>query len=127
MKILIVEDDRSIAETLEVFCTMYHASCEITDSIEGAMASLEIEKPDYILLDIWLNGEFGTPIIGIARDWYPDEPPNIIVMSAMSGSEKIAEQNNADYYIAKPFDIDILEEIIFRKSQKRIDGFQYLR
>jgi DNA-binding response OmpR family regulator len=126
MKILIVEDEPGISETLAMYLST-RADCKVTESVQGAMEILETERPDVILLDIWLNGEFGTPIIGIARDWYSDRPPTIIVISAMVGAKRLAEQNNAEYFLDKPFDLEFLDEIIFGNCQKRIDESHYLR
>lgn len=80
------------------------------------MACMEKVNYDIIFLDILLEGEFSTPLIGIARDWYSDNPPKIVIISAMAGSAKIAESYRVYKYLPKPFDLETIDEIILENK-----------
>jgi DNA-binding response OmpR family regulator len=116
LEILIVEDDPSICDTLESYLCEVHKlrNCDCAETLQAAIEKVEKKHYDVILLDILLNGDLGTPLIAIAREWYPDKPPFIIVMSAMHGACNLAERNKADYFLPKPFDLETLDEIIYK-------------
>jgi len=61
-KILIVEDQFIEAKSLKVILTNAgYMTCSIARSVAGALAIIEEEKPDLVLVDIFLQGE-GTGI-----------------------------------------------------------------
>src|SRR5690349_12630716 len=61
-KILIVEDQFIEAKSLNVILTNAgYSTCSIARSVESALSILEKEKPDLVLVDIFLQGE-GTGI-----------------------------------------------------------------
>src|ERR687889_1012759 len=61
-KILIVEDQFIEAKSLNVILTNAgYATCSIARSVAAALSIIEKEKPDLVLVDIFLQGE-GTGI-----------------------------------------------------------------
>lgn len=121
LKILIVEDDDSISDCLtQYLCEQLDVRCERAPDLQDGMLKLEKSNYDVIFLDLLLDGDMGTPLIGIARTWWPERPPKIVVVSAMMGAEKVAQRNAADYFLPKPFDVERLDEIISEISRKEI-------
>ena len=106
-KILIVEDDAHIRRLLRA--TMQRAGHDVaeTPDARAALALLDIEKPDVVLLDLGLPDRDGLELIGPIRQ---RSAATIIVVSARDDSaEKVAALDlGADDYLTKPFDTDEL-------------------
>ena len=106
-KILIVEDDAHIRRLLRA--TMQRAGHEVAEAADAraALALLDIEKPDVVLLDLGLPDRDGLELIGPIRQ---RSAATIIVVSARDDSgEKVAALDlGADDYLTKPFDTDEL-------------------
>jgi two-component system phosphate regulon response regulator PhoB len=104
-RILIVEDESSIAELLAV--NLRHNGFEPVWAEDGASAQREIDaqRPDLVLLDWMLPGMSG---LELARRWRKDPRTKAlpILMLTARGDEpdKVAGLDaGADDYIAKPF------------------------
>ncbi len=104
-RILIVEDESSIAELIAV--NLRHNGFEPVWSEDGACAHREMEAalPDLILLDWMLPGQSG---LALARQWRKDARTRAIpiLMLTARGDEpdKVAGLDaGADDYITKPF------------------------
>ena len=59
MRILVVEDDRSVRETLGIVLESYGHHVDLVDSGEVALEHLEKQWPDVLLLDLTLEGMSG--------------------------------------------------------------------
>ncbi|HJX90899.1 MAG TPA: response regulator [Pyrinomonadaceae bacterium] len=104
--VLIIEDDRDIAEVLryslerEAFSTIVAFNGE-----EGLKASLDqANPPSVILLDIFLPGMKGTEICRRLRTEPRTQDIPIIIVSAKP-IDSSTNHLGADYYIPKPFSV----------------------
>lgn len=111
MKILIIEDDKHIADALDIYFTDFlKVECCIANTIEEGVASIKSFCPNLILLDLIMQGKNAIEVISKARKI--DKDIKVAVVSALNAAETIAKDNGADYFLAKPFDLDSIEEII---------------
>ena len=122
-KILIVEDDAHIRRLLRA--TMQRAGHEVAEAADAraALALLDIEKPDVVLLDLGLPDRDGLELIGPIRQ---RSAATIIVVSARDDSaEKVAALDlGADDYLTKPFDTDeLLARIRATLRHQRASGY----
>ena len=106
MKILVVEDDRSVSNlittTLKINgCTSYQSA----STGNQAIALCSSMNPDLILLDLGLPDIDGIEVIRTVRSW---SSAVIIIISARGeDSDKIeALDSGADDYLTKPFSVD---------------------
>ena len=104
-KVLIVEDESSIAELISV--NLKHNGFAPIWAVDGEAAQLEIDAvlPDVILLDWMLPGQSG---LALAKKWRNDARTKAIpiIMLTARGDEpdKVSGLNaGADDYITKPF------------------------
>ncbi|OJV20277.1 MAG: DNA-binding response regulator [Dyadobacter sp. 50-39] len=103
-KILIVEDDRRIAQNIFRGLAAENFEAEIAyDGITGKQMALE-KKFDLVLLDVNLPGMKGYDVCQQIRIYKPSLP--IIMLTAFGEIEDKVEGLNsgADDYIVKPFD-----------------------
>lgn len=106
-KILVVEDDAHIRRLLTA--TMQRAGHAVVEAADArqALALLDIEKPDVVLLDLGLPDRDGLELIEPFR--LRSTATLIIVSARDDSSEKVAALDlGADDYLTKPFDTDEL-------------------
>lgn len=103
MKILVVEDDLSLNETLVTFLKKEQYIVESTTSYRKASAKIAEYDYDCILLDIMLPDGNGLTLLQELGSM--DKNKNVIIISAKdSVDDKIAGLDlGADDYLAKPF------------------------
>lgn len=113
MKILIVEDDECIRWTLKEYigCFKPDIHCFDASSIDEAIEMFKKVEPDIIFLDILLSGQDSGYLIQEFKK-VNGKIPKVIVMSAWDKSKAMAEKFLADQFVAKPFDLDIIDKII---------------
>ena len=106
-KIIIVDDDRAILDSLGTMLNFegfavntFINSSEIFKIVESE------EKPNLILLDMWLCGEDGRDICKKLKSNDKTKNIPVIIMSASRGLENTALQSGANAFLAKPFEID---------------------
>lgn len=106
-KILIVEDDEKLRLELEIFLKNNGYSAESLNEFENTVESILNAKPNLVLLDINLPNANGEYICKEIRK--VSEMPIIIVTSRDNELDELISINyGADYYITKPFNIQIL-------------------
>lgn len=119
IKILIVEDERSIAKLIELSLKKagYHCICAYDG--DSAMDILGEMQPDLILLDIMLPGADGFEIMEYLR---PLKIPVIFLTAKNAVYDKVRGlKAGAEDYIVKPFEvIELLAriEVVLRRYQK---------
>src|SRR3546814_20913671 len=100
-KILVVEDDPHIRRLLRA--TMQRAGHAVVEAADArqAIALLDIERPDVVLLDLGLPDRDGLEMIGLIR---LRSTAIVIVVSARDdGAEKVTALDlGADAYVPKP-------------------------
>ena len=104
-RILVVDDDPGISEVLKIILTEGGYDTDIIS--DGLHISEKVKdiKPNLILLDIWMSGIDGRDIIKILRKDKETNRIPIVIISALSNTEKIASESGADDFLAKPFDM----------------------
>ena len=106
-RILIVEDEPLIAMMLEDFLEMmgkiHVATC---DSVESALATIEVEHPDAVILDVNLSGgEKSWPVADtLAAKGIP------FIFS--SGGEEVSDGHADRPRLAKPYTMDGVEKAL---------------
>lgn len=107
MKILVVEDDRSVANLIATTLKLNHYSYLTASCGNEAISLCASHRPDLILLDLGLPDIDGIEVIRSVRTW---SSAVIIIISARGeDSDKIAAlDSGADDYLTKPFSIEEL-------------------
>lgn len=106
-KILIVDDDVLLRRSLAFNLEKSGFQANTAENAEDALAIIQIDQPDLILLDIGLPGMDGLD--AIASIHQIKSIPVIFLTARRSGSDQIMGLNaGADDYIMKPFDFEVL-------------------
>lgn len=102
-KILVVEDDLTIQQTLKVWLTRSGFTTMFAERGDHALALVRRENPDLVILDVMLPQMDGLEFCKKVRN-FSSTP--VLMLSALSEStDKILGlEVGADDYLAKPFD-----------------------
>lgn len=120
-KILVIEDDKDIRDTLVY--VLEEQGYEVVSSEEAKiLKSLDKIKPDLILLDNWLT-EWKSDANGqqISKQLKSNPATShipIVIISAVSNIQEIAEAGMADDYLRKPFNLTDIIEIVKKYADK---------
>ncbi len=107
MKVLVVEDDRSIQMVLDFVLTTL-GKCQVVLASDGpeGLAMIQQQKPDMVLLDLMLPGMDGFDICQRSKGDPATRDIPIIFLTAQPQPSSIARAMalGAAGYIVKPFD-----------------------
>ena len=118
MKILVVEDDRSVSNLITTTLKINHYTFIAASTGNEAISLCASHHPDLILLDLGLPDIDGIEVIRTVRSW--SEALIIIISARGEDSDKImALDSGADDYLTKPFSIEELLARI-RAAQRRM-------
>ena len=102
-RILIVDDDESIAELISLYLTKEMFETKLVYNGEDALKAYENFRPDLILLDLMLPGIDGYEVCRRVRA--KDQTPIIMLSAKGEVFDKVLGlELGADDYIIKPFD-----------------------
>ena len=109
-KILIVEDDKKIAEALKDYLEKEDFNVSILNTGKNVVSDVKASPPDLILLDIMLPDEDGLTICREIRSF--SNTPIIFVTAKVEDIDRLLGlELGADDYICKPF---IPQEVVAR-------------
>src|SRR6516162_232267 len=120
-RVLIVEDDPNIVDLIRSNLAVRGFDTFVSTDGSKALALLETEQPDMVLLDLMLPEADGFELCRQIRE---RSSVAVIVVSARGGqSDKIAALNmGADDYMTKPFSVEELLARIAATLRRTRDG-----
>lgn len=107
--ILVFDDDTNI---LDVFTIVLEASgyhVEISETSHNILERVKEVNPDMIIMDNWIPNIGGVKATQILKGEPAFKHIPVIYCSANNDVSSLAEQAGAEAYLAKPFDLDELE------------------
>ncbi len=112
-RILIVEDERIVAEDLKSFLTkMGYAVTGIAASGEETIRNVELQRPDLVLMDIRIQGPQDG--IEVAEHLYAEYNVPVSYLTAFADAPTLdrAKVTMPFGYILKPFETQSLQAVI---------------
>ncbi|MBT3530914.1 MAG: response regulator [Gammaproteobacteria bacterium] len=105
MQILLVEDDRPLAASLQKALVKSGYAINHVETGKAALHTLQVEKPDILVLDIGLPDTDGISILKALRKT-DKELPVLLLTARDSVEDKVQGlDSGADDYLAKPFEV----------------------
>jgi len=112
--VLVVDDHRPVRALCRA--SLEEAGFRVLEAENGqeALASVQTERPDAILLDIMMPGISGWEVTAaLLAERSADEIPIIFISARTEPSDRIrAYELGAQAYVTKPFDPDVLAETV---------------
>ncbi|MEO5908654.1 MAG: response regulator transcription factor [Ginsengibacter sp.] len=128
MKILIIEDEKSLSESMATYLSSQDYHCDVAEDYTTAEYKTEYNDYDCILLDITLPGGNGLKILEQLKE--DKKTDGVLIISAKNSlDDKIKGLNlGADDYLSKPFHLSELNaRIAAIIRRKKFDGNSILQ
>lgn len=111
-KILIVDDNKGILDSLGYALRMFKHEVECTLTADSVFEIILNFNPDIVILDLLLSGESGTNICRAIKANAHTKNLPVIMMSAHPSAQDIALEAGADDFLPKPFSLQVLSEMV---------------
>ena len=120
MKLLIIEDDINLANTLARRFVKQGFECELAHSSKQALEKLAIFEASHFLVDLKIGDDNGLTLIKPIRTQLPTARIVLLTGFASIASAVEAIRLGADDYLPKPVDFNSLIKIILGDARKTI-------
>lgn len=128
-KILIIEDDASVAEVLEAYLRRENYLVRVAADGLSGLEQAERWRPDLVLLDVMLPGLNGTEVLAKIRRG--SDVPVIMVTAMGDTPDRIgALRYGADDYVVKPYhpgEVVARVQAVLRRSHPKPPAEEVLR
>jgi len=113
-KILIVDDEQDIVESLKFVLELAGYSCFCAFNGEDGLKMVKEIVPDLIILDVMMPKINGFKISRLLKfdKKYKDIPIIMLTARSQAGDKLIGEETGVNEYITKPFDLDNVTETV---------------
>ena len=130
MRLLLVEDDRMIGESVQKGLRLDGFSVDWVQDGNSAELALETERYDCVLLDLGLPKKDGMDVLRGMRS-KRDAAPVVVITARDAVPERIKGlDTGADDYVVKPFDLDELaarvRAVVRRREGRAEPVIEYL-
>jgi two-component system, OmpR family, response regulator len=120
MKVLLIEDNRDIADMVRLCLESENIVCETTEDGKVGLQSIKKDKFDAILLDLAIPEFSGFDIFRALKDENLLQSNNVLIFTASSVTDQELTDmlsSGAKGVLRKPLSIDDLIEAVQRFSQ----------
>ncbi len=103
-RILVIDDEAGIRESLEVLLTLEGYAVDMAIDGEKGLNKLEQNSYDLLLLDLALPGQTGMELLPQIHDRYPELP--VVMITAYGTVDNVVEaiRSGAENFVQKPWD-----------------------
>ena len=109
-KLLIFDDDKSILEVISIIFEENGYKVEISETTHDIIQKVTEFQPDVILMDNWIPNIGGVEATKLLKNHEDFKHIPVIYVTANNDIEMLAQKANADDFVAKPFNLEDLEE-----------------
>ncbi len=117
--VFICDDDSTIVDMLQMLLEMSGYDTIVETNSLNALELIRENRPDVILLDLWMPMLSGDELIKKIREDEELKGLFVICISASKDGKDVAFRAGANRFIAKPFDINDLLEAV--QSSSNVD------
>ena len=118
-RLLVVDDESIVGKRLKQVFSKIGFEVETYTDAASAMAAMA-EKPfDIVVTDLKMEGMDGMEVLKRVREMNPRTQVIIITGYASPATAELAEQQGVFEFLAKPFRLDELKQVIFRALEQQ--------
>ena len=119
-RILVVDDERSMQEFLEIFFRREGYHVVTAGDLDSARTHLEEDEFDVVITDIQMPGGSGLDLLRAAHELSPESI--VIMITAFASTETAigAMKEGAYDYITKPFKVDEIRIVVEKALEKKL-------
>lgn len=119
-RVLIVDDERSILDTVQILLRGEGFDVATMQNPREALERVDELAPDIVLTDIRMPGVTGLEVLAAMRDYDAEVPVILMTAQASLQSAMQAVNQGAFYYLQKPFSNAELVTLCRRAAQTRM-------
>jgi two-component system response regulator HydG len=126
-RVLIVDDDREMRESLGLFFSGQGHDCELAADAAAALQVVERSSVDAVICDVRMEGMNGLELLDRLKRTHPAVP--CVLITAMGGVKDAVDamKRGAFQYMTKPCDLDALRSTVAaavdeRRRRADVDG-----
>ena len=119
-RILVVDDERSMQEFLEIFFRSEGYDVVAAGSVEEATIHLENDDFDVVITDIQMPVGSGLDLLHRCYDFAPEAVVIMITAFASTETAISAMKEGAYDYVTKPFKVDELRIVVEKALEKKL-------
>nr|MBC7614210.1 response regulator [Pseudopedobacter sp.] len=116
--VLIFDDDVNILELCSIILTECGYHVEVSETSHDIIEKVTKIKPDAILMDNWIPDIGGIEATRLLKSHSEFNKIPVIYFSANNDIQTLAKKAGADAHLAKPFDLDVLENLMKAVMEK---------
>jgi two-component system response regulator PilR (NtrC family) len=117
--ILIVDDEPSMQEFLEIFFRREGLQVTTAADVAGACACLDFDDVDVVISDMQMPDGSGLDVLQHVKEVCPETPVVLITAYASTESAIAAMKDGAHDYVTKPFKVDELGVVVAKALEKQ--------
>ncbi|MCD7858400.1 MAG: response regulator transcription factor [Clostridiales bacterium] len=122
MRILIVEDEKRLAQTLGDLMEAHHFTADLCHDGETGLDNAPSGIYDAIILDVMLPGMDGFTVVRRLRQ-AGNRTPVLMLTARTEVTDRVSGLDcGADYYLTKPFDSEELMACLRAITRRKTDG-----
>jgi len=126
-RILVVDDERSMREFLEIFFRREGYEVATAENVEQALLAVEADDYDLVITDIQMPDRSGLDLLHEVRETSPETPVIMITAFATTENAIAAMKEGAHDYITKPFKVDEIAVVVEKALEKKNLAFENRR
>ncbi|MDJ0865351.1 MAG: sigma-54 dependent transcriptional regulator [Myxococcota bacterium] len=119
-RILVVDDERSMQEFLEILLRKEGYDVTTAGDVEAALLALDSDDYDLVITDIQMPGRSGLDLLRALRDSQPEALVVMITAFATTETAIAAMKEGAYDYITKPFKVDEILLVVQKALEKKL-------
>jgi len=119
-RILVVDDERSMQEFLEIFFRREGYEVTTAGNVETAILCLENDDFDVLITDMQMPERSGLDLLHEAREISPETVVIVITAFASTDTAIAAMRDGAYDYITKPFKVDEIRLVVEKALEKKL-------
>ncbi len=120
MRVLVVDDERSMQEFLEIFLRREGHEVVAVGDIDAAVMALESDEFDVVISDLKLGDRSGIEVLRAGRELAPEAVFLMITAYATTDTAVEAMREGAYDYVTKPFKVDELRMTMEKALEKQL-------
>ncbi|NPE45653.1 response regulator [Sphingobacterium prati] len=110
--ILMLDDDKHVLEVCTIILETIGYRVEVSETSHDILEKVKEVQPDLILMDNWIPKIGGMEATRLLKSHPTFRDIPVIYLSANTDIQQLAKQAGADNYLAKPFDLEDLENMV---------------
>jgi CheY-like chemotaxis protein len=118
-KILLVDDDESIRDSMSMFFLGEGVSIQALETAEEGIRALEKQSYDIIITDYRLPGMDGLSFLGHVRELCPQAYKIFLTAFGSREVQAAAARLDVDEYIEKPFSTRLIRDALKRYKERK--------